>query len=279
MTETLLNEYSRVVPNFQHLTVNDINIAVSDREKYIMVKPGKKFDLKVSVGDPLRENSIIVNAMKNKRRVIGRGNKDLFGYPYIAIAYPIFDDQGEVIGGMVAVESVERQELFQVMANKMSDAISNLASTAEEISAQTEEIASVCSQMTEVVQESDKRVKETDGVLEIIRTVAGQTNLLGLNAAIEAARAGHAGRGFSVVAEEIRKLSSSTTESVQKIANIIRTIQADSSYTFKQLSQLNEVISQVAQATSQVALSVEQISTLSTELDSMAKMLSSDESG
>lgn len=278
MSEFILNQYSRVLPAFQLLTVSDVNVAVSDHEKYIMVKPGKAFDLKVSVGDPLRENSIIVNAMKNKCRVIGRGNKELFGLPYIAIACPIFDDLGKVIGGMVVVESVEQQEALQQMAVKMTDAISNLACTSEEISAQAEEIAAVCSKMTDVTQESDKRVKETDAVLGIIRAIAGQTNLLGLNAAIEAARAGQSGRGFAVVAEEIRKLSGNTTDSVKKISGIIRTIQTDSSSTFTQLSQLNEVIAQVAQATSQVALSVEQIGTLSTALDAMAKKLSTDHS-
>ena len=71
--------------------------------------------------------------------------------------------------------------------------------------------------MKEVLSKVDKNSKDTDGILSFI-----QTNMLGLNAAIEAARAGDAGRGFKVVATEIRKLSTSTSESVKKVDSVLK---------------------------------------------------------
>lgn len=277
MSEEILQRYIEVLPIMQPLSSSDVGIAVSDREKYIFYKPGKTLDLKITPPQPLKAGTAIVRAMAEKRRAITRGDKAVFGIPYIAIAYPIFDAAGNVVGGVAAVESTEKQDKLQEMAAKMSDAISDLASTTEEISAQAEEISAVCGNLTTVVAESQGRVKETDDILGLIKNVAGQTNLLGLNAAIEAARAGESGRGFSVVADEIRKLSGDTADSVKKIGDIIKTVQADSANTAGKLGQMNDVIGQIAQAITQVASSIEQVVALGTELDRMARSLSSDE--
>jgi DNA-binding IclR family transcriptional regulator len=272
-----LAKYIEVIPSIQHISNNDVGIAITDREKYLFYKAGKTLDMKVSPGTPLKPGTAIVRAMEQKRRTTTRGDKTLFGVPYIAIAYPIMDESGEVVGGMVATESVERQDALHQMASIMSDTMNVLASTTEQISAQSEEIAAACNRLVQVVHNSLDRVKETDQVLGLIKNVAGQTNLLGLNAAIEAARAGEHGRGFGVVAEEIRKLSSNTSDSVKKIAAIIATVQTDSFNTAEQLQQMNEVISQVAEAITHIAGTIQQAGETASDLDTLAKSLSRDE--
>lgn len=84
----------------------------------------------------------------------------------------------------------------------------------------TEEVAGI-------IRSLGKASEEIGGIIEIINGIASQTNLLALNAAIEAARAGEAGRGFSVVADEIRELAEESTSSTEKIANLIKQIQRD----------------------------------------------------
>lgn len=82
--------------------------------------------------------------------------------------------------------------------------------------------------MEDVVQVSDvfiKQTREMNSILGLINGISNQTNLLSLNASIEAARAGDAGKGFAVVADEIRKLSDNSKGLVEQIANIVNTIQ------------------------------------------------------
>jgi methyl-accepting chemotaxis protein len=166
-----------------------------------------------------------------------------------------------------------KQQAVRKMADDLSGAISLLASSTQEIAAQTEEIAAVSRGLATTAQDSLSRVKETGHVLEFIKGIAGQTNLLGLNAAIEAARVGDLGRGFGVVAGEIRKLADSTAESVKQIAHIVGTVQSDSENNQRQLGQMDQVISQIAQAVSHAADTAQQISAMTMELNQLADRL------
>lgn len=271
MEQSAVLEYFRqVMPYLSELYGGrKIGFAVTDREKYIYYKAWI-LDL---TGQPLKQGTAVVRAMDEKRRIVFRGDKALFGVPYIAAACPIFDGAGGVVGALVLLESVQQQDELKDMAATLDNSISVLASTTEEISAQAEEIAALCGHLTGIAQQSQTTVKETDHVLGLIKSITDQTNLLGLNAAIEAARVGDMGRGFGVVADEIRKLSYNSAESIKKIGGILQTIQVNSDSTFLQANQLNEVISQVVAAITHVAGAVQQAGALARKLDLMAEDL------
>jgi ligand-binding sensor protein len=119
---------------------------------------------------------------------------------------------------------VHETENFQDISENMFDNIRSVTDVVNNFSVQIEALIKASDELLESSTISKNKVKETDSILKFIRDVATQTNLLGLNAAIEATRAGEFGRGFNVVADEVRKLAVMSVDSAKKIESILDSI-------------------------------------------------------
>ena len=115
------------------------------------------------------------------------------------------------------------------------------------------------------VFELEAKTRHVHQITEIITSVAHRTNLLSLNASIEAARAGEAGRGFSVVADEIRKLSESAGRSADEISQLMHEIQADTAMVADEMRQSSQVIGEGREDVNTIASALGQISTAVSE--------------
>ncbi|KXG42758.1 sugar diacid recognition domain-containing protein [Tepidibacillus infernus] len=119
------------------------------------------------------------------------------------------------------IKNNEHQIKQQKAAENVYGQLQNMAATIEELAASSEDFAVTSKSTSAEVINAGDQVKEVTTALKLIKDIASQSKLIGLNAAIEAARAGEAGRGFTIVANEIRKLASNSEESVKQVQEIL----------------------------------------------------------
>lgn len=125
----------------------------------------------------------------------------------------------KMASGLFSKELRERELLSLLLghAAQMDSAITTIVSTVEQVNASQAKVSSMVDEVEQLVQASFEDIKTTGEVVETIQSIASNTQMLGLNAAIEAAHAKEAGRGFAIVAEAVRKLSDQSSASVEDI--------------------------------------------------------------
>ena len=133
------------------------------------------------------------------------------------------------------------------------------------------------------IQETSKRIKrlgessqEIGEIVELISDITEQTNVLALNAAIQAASAGDAGRGFSVVAEEVQRLAERSAEATKQIAAIVKTIQADTSDAVLAMEHSTQGVVEGAKLSDAAGQALTEISSVSTSLAGLIDHISTD---
>jgi methyl-accepting chemotaxis protein len=120
-------------------------------------------------------------------------------------------------------------------------------------------IAEVVMQLAQTVEALGKSSDQIGEIVQVIDDIADQTNLLALNAAIEAARAGEQGRGFAVVADEVRKLAERTTKATKEIADMIKKIQKDTIEAVQSMKQGTSEVEAGKELANKAGIALEQI--------------------
>lgn len=271
--EEILQMFAELAPYINDITAEDMGVGVIKDNISLAYVPGETIDFKIKVGDPVK-SELTVNCIESGKRIIQIVpiEKSPWGIPYVSCALPILEGN-RVIGCVVTSQQIGVQQKIASISKELSDSSHGFVAGMQELSANSEELAGTSNDLKKLSKDLEITISKTDEIVSVIKSIANQTNLLGLNAAIESARVGEAGRGFGVVAEEVRKLAAFSAESVKGINEELNRIKEGITTLSERVCSIDNAVEEQTSSVEELTASCEALANLAGGLSDIANSM------
>ncbi len=250
----------------------DVSAGLVNREVFLINQPSKSLPLKEQYGDKIPKGGLS-EAIEAGRSVVREIPASVYGVPFRSYSVPLKDDSGRVVGAISVGRNLKRSEKVKSVSQELADflgqsneAIQTLTEDAQNVVASNEDIAELSKKASIGAESSSK-------IIKLIKDISLQTNLLGINAAVEAARAGSAGQGFRVVAEEIQRLSHSVSDSVTQIEDFLKLMTLSINEISTKITASNALLQSQTAALDEIAHSLRELNTIGEQVRELADQL------
>lgn len=246
MEEKYLKPFIEALPGLLDVMQDDMAVLVYNLQTgvYDAILQGKTLKTTLKPGDSFNMNNPTFAYLREKkgqvRSIVPAG---YFGIPAKGCLTPVVNENGEVVAVVSVSKNMELEQNIDAITNDLLNSMEQLNAGIEEVASGSQQLSSFIKETMEFSGQTQGKIQEIDSIIQVIKNISSQSNLLALNATIEAARAGEAGRGFSVVANEMGKLSTLSKESAEKVA--------------KSLLEMKSAIETIAQQISKTSLTSE----------------------
>jgi len=228
MGSKMIEALQMVLPLIKSITNEDIQLSLCDTEKALATWPADNFSmpgaqpgLKLEWENPAQRDMLEV--MKTGVPSISVLPKEIFGVPIKGILTPVFED-GAVVGVVACAQSLEQNLKIKESINRLDQNILESQKSVQNITVEADGLSNDINDIRDVSELVQNQINKAFNLVQSIQGIAGRSNILALNASIEASRAGDAGKGFAVVAKEMGKFAQASGDSAKEINESLKDI-------------------------------------------------------
>ncbi|NLJ34328.1 MAG: hypothetical protein GX349_07040 [Firmicutes bacterium] len=262
--------FDTLIPYVEELLDESHIFVIGDGEVFCRLN-AREFPTPAKPGSKIPKADSNYRSFRSEETIREIMPKEVFGWDFKSTAMPIRDDNNKVVGTIALARNLKRQIQILDITNNLGQALTKIATSLEGISAGIQQVVAESSHILEHVSQVKEENKKADEITQFIKDIADETNLLGLNAAIEVARVGEIGRGFGVVADEIRKLALSSNESIKGIEDFLKRVDANISGIKDKMEGTNTLFQQQASAIEEITAIVQELNVTAEDLSDLAK--------
>lgn len=261
----VLQHFVEMAPYIPMFIEEPVSVAITNREAFIYNQPCKELPVTCELGKPFPEGNTPSLVMKSGEKMVREVSEKVYGIPFKSYAIPL-KENGRVVGCLMIAKSITVIKNSKEAIANLSDEINQVTSAVNEIADGVQNSSENNHEVYRLMGALLEETQKMNHILTAINKLSNSTKILGLNASIESARAGAAGRGFSVVAKEIERLSSSTTQSAKEIGDMLGSIEV-------QLNNISEKSRETTDTFMQQAASLEEIAATMQNLNANVKVI------
>lgn len=265
MENAVLQKYIETIPVIKDALGMDIMMSVTDGYKFLAYWRGDKIVADIHIGDPLSHDDPMWRSFTTGEKLEQLMPASVYGFEFRAITLPLKDGK-EIVGTMGIAISMENETFTKEASNKLLDSIDKIHSEVNDIYKDNDISKNIANSIMSSTDDLLANVAEIQKFAQDIQNISTKTNMLSLNASIEAARSGETGRGFAVVAEEMRKLANDTKESSVKILEVLNGLVSAVTKMNDDLSEQEKAQTQQLESTQKLVDAVSDIETTAHEI-------------
>lgn len=241
MNETL-EMYCEILPEIKDYLGRDVMMGVTDGSKFVGFWQGDKMRAPVAQGDMLKSDDPMIESFRTGKVIDVIVPTHIHGFPFRSITAPVRDKSRKIVGTIGIGTSLEMIYSVETIVGEIKEKLTSAKErfnsfndTSKKVNEQADTILAFMSEISDKSAKIELSAKE-------ISNVSMQTSILAINASVEAAHAGAAGKGFAIVAQEMRKLSNSSREASDKIFSLIKELSESVNRNYDSLRSIQDTI-------------------------------------
>jgi methyl-accepting chemotaxis protein len=197
--------------------------------------------------------------------------REVAGITLKSVINPVINSKNEVVGFFSVTLNIDKVSQIEAVSEELRASLEETNASIQEIAVGAKELNNRVSSIKNNAIVAEESIKLGNSAIELIQAISSQSNLLGLNAAIEAARAGVNGQGFSVVATEMRKLATQSKETDIKVSNSLQQIEKTVKEVIEDVNDAGQISDNQYITTSEISSSIDVITNRAMNLVKMSK--------